>query len=266
MDNQRSRDEIKCELSCSSSAELIKHNFGVNIDQSSQYDINSGPITPPLLPEESPLKSRERRKSLFRMLLPRVVIGGLVGSILAALSLYILHGSSPSTLRYLSEWICPPSSEGSCDDWLPSTFSIPSLHSFVSPLGTSSFVSKNENATSTSSAGTTAEATNEQRRLATESSSTSRVRDSSLVIAGKLTVEEQPCNIAQFNLKASEWSLTERIQLSLYNSYSGGEVYSLLANHTYTESSGQSSDPKRYVILCRSCIPTRTPIIHTQSN
>lgn len=53
-----------------------------------------------------------------------------------------------------------------------------------------------------------------------------------LVIAGKMTVEDAPCNIAQFNFKTQEWSLTERIQLSLYNSYSGGEVYSLLANHT----------------------------------
>lgn len=54
-----------------------------------------------------------------------------------------------------------------------------------------------------------------------------------LVVAGKMTVEDGPCNIAQYNLKNSQWSLTERIQLSLYNSYSGGEVYSLLANHTF---------------------------------
>ena len=54
-----------------------------------------------------------------------------------------------------------------------------------------------------------------------------------LVVAGKMTVEDGPCNIAQYNLKTHAWSLTERIQLSLYNSYSGGEVYSLLANHTF---------------------------------
>jgi hypothetical protein len=47
-----------------------------------------------------------------------------------------------------------------------------------------------------------------------------------------MTVEEAPCNIAQLDLKSGQWSLSERIQLSLYNSYSGGEVYSLLANHT----------------------------------
>ena len=55
-----------------------------------------------------------------------------------------------------------------------------------------------------------------------------------LVIAGKMTIDGQPCNIGQYNLKTNEWSLSERIQLSLYNSYSGGEVYSLLANHTST--------------------------------
>jgi hypothetical protein len=52
------------------------------------------------------------------------------------------------------------------------------------------------------------------------------------VIAGKMSVENAPCNIAQFDLNKQEWSLDERIQLSLYNSYSGGEVYMLLANHT----------------------------------
>ncbi|KAL7580940.1 hypothetical protein ACA910_005757 [Epithemia clementina (nom. ined.)] len=56
-----------------------------------------------------------------------------------------------------------------------------------------------------------------------------------LVIAGKMSVEDGPCNIAQYDLKKAEWSLSERIQLSLYNSYSGGEVYSLLANHTNHE-------------------------------
>lgn len=73
-----------------------------------------------------------------------------------------------------------------------------------------------------------------------------------LVVAGKMTVEGGPCNIAQFNLKTKEWSLTERIQLSLYNSYSGGEVYSLLANHTFLpqESSEEETDDStsRYVL------------------
>lgn len=63
-----------------------------------------------------------------------------------------------------------------------------------------------------------------------------------LVVAGKITVEGGPCNIAQFNLKTKEWSLTERIQLSLYNSYSGGEVYSLLANHTFLPAKSDTED------------------------
>jgi hypothetical protein len=59
-----------------------------------------------------------------------------------------------------------------------------------------------------------------------------RMATPKLVIAGKMSVEDGPCNIAQLSLENSQWSLKARIQLSLYNSYSGGEVYSLLANHT----------------------------------
>jgi hypothetical protein len=76
----------------------------------------------------------------------------------------------------------------------------------------------------------------QQRRNNRRLSETHKM-DPTLVIAGKMTVEDGPCNIAQYNIKTGEWSLTERIQLSLYNSYSGGEVYSLLANHTITTTS-----------------------------
>jgi serine/threonine protein kinase len=68
-------------------------------------------------------------------------------------------------------------------------------------------------------------------------SSTDVPKDPQLVIAGKMVVEDGACNIAQLNLKTGEWSLQQRIQLSLYNSYSGGEVYSLLANHTIVTNS-----------------------------
>ncbi|KAL3794070.1 hypothetical protein ACHAW5_010997 [Stephanodiscus triporus] len=61
--------------------------------------------------------------------------------------------------------------------------------------------------------------------------------DPQLVIAGQMTVDDEPCNIAQLNLKTGKWSLRQRIQLSLYNSYSGGEVYSLLANHSLVTNS-----------------------------
>jgi Protein tyrosine and serine/threonine kinase len=82
-----------------------------------------------------------------------------------------------------------------------------------------------------------------KRRLFVQDSSPRNSNYSSLlVVAGKMSVEGEPCNIAQYNLKTSEWSLDERIQLSLYNSYSGGEVYSLLANYTSTNSPSVALD------------------------
>lgn len=56
---------------------------------------------------------------------------------------------------------------------------------------------------------------------------------SKLVIAGQMIVDESECNIAQLDLTTNQIDKDERIQLSLYNSYSGGEVYSLLANQSY---------------------------------
>ncbi|KAL3776804.1 hypothetical protein ACHAW5_006223 [Stephanodiscus triporus] len=61
--------------------------------------------------------------------------------------------------------------------------------------------------------------------------------DPQLVIAGKMTVDDEPCNIAQLNLKTGKWSLRQRILLTSYSSYSGGEVYSLLANHSLVTNS-----------------------------
>jgi len=56
---------------------------------------------------------------------------------------------------------------------------------------------------------------------------------SKLVIAGQMIIDDVECNIAELDLTTNVWSNDERIQLSLYNSYSGGEVYSLLANRSY---------------------------------
>mmetsp|Transcript_25549 Transcript_25549/g.38213 ORF Transcript_25549/g.38213 Transcript_25549/m.38213 type:complete len:1118 (+) Transcript_25549:238-3591(+) len=67
--------------------------------------------------------------------------------------------------------------------------------------------------------------------------SSSKNPRSKLVIAGKMTVLDGYCNIAELSLDSGEWSLKERIQLSLYDSYSGGEVYSLLVNHTFSSQS-----------------------------
>ncbi|KAL3815584.1 hypothetical protein ACHAXA_001563 [Cyclostephanos tholiformis] len=61
--------------------------------------------------------------------------------------------------------------------------------------------------------------------------------DPQLVIAGQMTVDDEPCNIAQLNLMTGKWSLRQRILLTSYKSYSGGEVYSLLANHSLVTNS-----------------------------
>mmetsp|Transcript_28467 Transcript_28467/g.66806 ORF Transcript_28467/g.66806 Transcript_28467/m.66806 type:complete len:1136 (-) Transcript_28467:28-3435(-) len=74
------------------------------------------------------------------------------------------------------------------------------------------------------------------------SSSKRKTNDPQLVVAGKMSVDDALCNIAQYNLRTKEWSLSERIQLSLYNSYSGGQVYSLLANHTNTNNNAPSTE------------------------
>jgi len=74
--------------------------------------------------------------------------------------------------------------------------------------------------------------------------------NSRLVIAGKMMVQDTFCNIAELDLSEGEWSLKQRIQLSLYNSYSGGEVYFLLVNHTFAgwePSSGLSFQDEKEV-------------------
>ena len=77
---------------------------------------------------------------------------------------------------------------------------------------------------------------------------TSTAKSPNIVIAGKMTVGGGSCNIAQYNLATKNWSLTERIQLSLYNSYSGGEVYSLLANYTIDADGRQSGSGELIVV------------------
>ena len=62
-----------------------------------------------------------------------------------------------------------------------------------------------------------------------------------LVIAGKMTIDDGPCNVGEMNLETGQWSTKQRIQLSLYNSYSGGEVYSMLPNLTFPVGSSAST-------------------------
>mmetsp|Transcript_29732 Transcript_29732/g.46000 ORF Transcript_29732/g.46000 Transcript_29732/m.46000 type:complete len:1196 (-) Transcript_29732:1779-5366(-) len=90
---------------------------------------------------------------------------------------------------------------------------------------------------STTPSGTPIPASSTSSTSDSGSTSTAIPKDPQLVIAGKMVVEDGACNIAQLNLKSGKWSLQQRIQLSLYNSYSGGEVYSMLANHTIVTNS-----------------------------
>jgi len=79
--------------------------------------------------------------------------------------------------------------------------------------------------------------------------------EAKLVIAGKLAVNEGVCNIAELGLDSGAWSLNERIQLSLYSSYSGGEVYYLLANHTFSSSSTTVSKRDERQLVSKSNPP-----------
>jgi len=90
---------------------------------------------------------------------------------------------------------------------------------------------------STTPSGTPIPASPTSSKPDSGSTSTDIPKDPQLVIAGKMVVEDGACNIAQLNLRSGKWSLQQRIQLSLYNSYSGGEVYSMLANHTIVTNS-----------------------------
>ena len=86
-----------------------------------------------------------------------------------------------------------------------------------------------------------------QPKMSIRSPNTRSLDNDKLVIAGKLSVKGDLCNIAQLNLGSKpqydngEWS--ERVQFTLYNSYSGGEVYYLLSNHSYHSFlSGETGD------------------------
>ena len=71
------------------------------------------------------------------------------------------------------------------------------------------------------------------KQVPTRSASPDTTNLPKLVVAGKLQIKDQPANIAEIFLDSNKWSMTDKIQLSLYFSYSGGEVYSLLANHSF---------------------------------
>jgi hypothetical protein len=204
---------------------------------------------------DSPQRIRKEQQphNLFQTRIRRAILGGLAGGCITLCCLLLVHLVYPSALPRFSRVICP---RGACHDW---QFEV-SIRGAPSPTGVDSYLdhfgggakhNHKHNSSSSKSAWTRRNLTQthprhhhhhqKQRKLAS-------FHDPELVIAGKMTVEDGPCNIAQLDLKTSEWSLPERIQLSLYNSYSGGEVYSLLANHTYQipfDEDGDSDDAKK---------------------
>ena len=199
-----------------------------------------------------------------RGLIRRICWGGIAGGLLALCSVMLIDFANPGALNDMFRGVhCPGSSDtGTCDAYYYSSHS--SFLRLNPPNGIASymdlFFGRTEEDDSKSLSG---EGEHKAELLGTTESSSSDTptgkhkrqligsmeKGAQLVIAGKMTVEEGPCNIAQFNLKTNTWSLTERIQLSLYNSYSGGEVYSLLANHTV--SFADNPEGGRYVHLCR---------------
>jgi hypothetical protein len=162
-------------------------------------------------------KSRRIRHGERPHYFRRVVVGGIAGGLLTLCLLGVIYQRTPSALEELYDI-----SEYSLRGEAPPTGIVSYLNLFGSNRLSKNFIR-----------------TQSKRKLAESS-----FRDPQLVIAGKMTVEDAPCNIAQYNLKNNEWSLSERIQLSLYNSYSGGEVYSLLANHTNQRGGSVGSDPE----------------------
>ena len=201
----------------------------------------------------------ERPVSVFRILIRRTLIGGLLGGLVALVCLLLAHHLFPSFLPSLSVSLCSsrifPYAATSLQPHVhirgqPPPTGIAAYFNLFTSRHSSSAMDHNSHASSTSSKN----GSRRSRDLAE-----SAIHDTQLVIAGKMTVDEQPCNIAQLNLRTNEWSMTERIQLSLYNSYSGGEVYSLLANHTSlvrpaddqqeddTATTSASTASKRYV-------------------
>jgi hypothetical protein len=155
----------------------------------------------------------------------RAALGAVIGGLLSLAILAICAILDADSLNQLCGWYVVP--QNNSNKWR--------IRGERPPTGISNYLSLFPKRT-TSSQRRLADLSSSSGSSSSSSSSGSNsggsYKDPQLVIAGKMSVEEAPCNIAQFNLKTQEWSLTERIQLSLYNSYSGGEVYSLLANHT----------------------------------
>jgi hypothetical protein len=180
-------------------------------------------------PEE--VEGVESRSSQQRKLIRRALFGGLIGGCIALASVFAFQATFPDS-RDMDSF-----SSGT-----RSSRSRAGIVSFWNLFGRTNVIRVDQDeegyvqqTAATSSTHSQQQQQQQPRKLAFTNT---KSNDAHLVIAGKMTVEDGICNIAQVNLKTNAWSLTERIQLSLYNSYSGGEVYSLLANHTVSYANG----------------------------
>jgi hypothetical protein len=172
----------------------------------------------------------ESRSSQQRKLIRIAILGGLIGGCIALVSVLAFQASYPDTMN--SDALgTRRSTAGIVSFW--------NLFRRTNGIGVSQDDESDVQPTTTTTSSAHTLKQQQPRKLAFTNT---KSNDAHLVIAGKMTVEDGPCNIAQVNLKTNAWSLTERIQLSLYNSYSGGEVYSLLANHTVSYANGGTDE------------------------
>lgn len=175
-------------------------------------------------------ESTDYRQGLGRRIARFALLGGLVG-----LFAGLLLSSSDLSDIVSALGAKPPCQSSSCSP-LRSRFRVPDLgiQTYLDLFGS---IATPHRGNRTRHAEEQPQHQQHSRRLSDQ-----RNQGPTLVIAGKMSVEDGPCNIAQYDLKTGEWNLTQRIQLSLYNSYSGGEVYSLLANHTISQKQTYSVD------------------------
>ena len=253
------------------STRTCSHHHNNNNNNNNNDDSDDSPRR---IRKEEPDNNNDNKNTFqTTTLIRRAILGGLAGGYITLCCLLLVHLVYPSALPHFSRVVCP---RGFCHDWNNQQQLEGSIRGAPSPpTGVDSYLNHfgagtPHNSTLLSpSKRTLAQKTHhpqshqhhhhqQQRQQQTQRklASSFKDQDPELVIAGKMMVEDGPCNIAQLDLKTSKWSLIQRIQLSLYNSYSGGEVYSLLANYTQqipVDDHDDTDGVKKYVYkLCVS--------------
>jgi preprotein translocase subunit Sss1 len=196
-------------------------------------------------------RSREEVAAFWKIASVGAVIGGIGGLVIALLFILIAKLQSSSIISWnsipdrsgISSWVTSSTTRitGTCPD---KTCHLPDnnqIRGGAQKLGVEAYLdlygrpSTSPDKVEENSIRSRSATRDSKRRLILSdllSSSSSSKNAPKLVIAGKISVDDGSCNIGQLNLDTKEWSTVQRIQLSLYNSYAGGEVYFLLANHT----------------------------------